>query len=134
MPNSRRRAARKPKTIHRWNFICADWSRSSCNWRNGRWNRFEHALRRTEYPAAIRDLIAQLRQMPGVGPRSAERIALWIVRAQSDQPEQISRAIADTRTAIHPCALCGFFTTDEICEICADTSRSLELLCVVEQP
>jgi recombination protein RecR len=72
--------------------------------------------------------------MPGVGPRSAERMALWIVRAPSDQPEQISRAIADTRQAIQPCGLCGFFTTDAICDICADSSRSLELLCVVEQP
>ncbi len=72
--------------------------------------------------------------MPGVGPRSAERIALWIVRARNDQPEQIARAITDTRQAIHPCALCGFFTTEEICEICADSSRSTELLCVVEQP
>ena len=72
--------------------------------------------------------------MPGVGPRSAERIALWIVRARNDQPEQIGRAITDTRQAIHPCALCGFFTTEEVCEICADSSRSTELLCVVEQP
>lgn len=72
--------------------------------------------------------------MPGIGPRSAERIALWIVRARDDKPEQIARAISSTRQAIHPCALCGFFTTQEICGICADTSRSLELLCVVEQP
>ena len=83
---------------------------------------------------AIRNLIAQLRQMPGVGPRSAERIALWIVRARNDQPGQIARAITETRQAVHPCALCGFFTTEEICDICADSSRSLELLCVVEQP
>jgi recombination protein RecR len=83
---------------------------------------------------AIRNLIAQLRQMPGVGPRSAERIALWIVRARDDQPAQIARAITDTRQSIHPCALCGFFTTEDICEICADSSRSSELLCVVEQP
>ena len=76
----------------------------------------------------------QLRQMPGVGPRSAERIALWIVRARNDQPEQISRAIVETRQTVHPCALCGFFTTEEICDICADSSRSPELLCVVEQP
>src|SRR2546426_592327 len=55
--------------------------------------------------------------MPGVGPRSAERIALWIVRAQNDHPDQIARAINDTRQAIHPCELCGFFTTEEICEI-----------------
>jgi len=91
-------------------------------------------LRKTEYPVAIRNLIVQLRQMPGVGPRSAERIALWIVRARNDQPEQISRAIVETRQTVHPCALCGFFTTEEICDICADSSRSPELLCVVEQP
>jgi recombination protein RecR len=90
-------------------------------------------LRRTEYPAAIRDLIAQLRQMPGVGPRSAERIALWIVQARGEQPEQISRAIAATRETVRPCARCGFFTTEEICEICADSSRIADLLCVVEQ-
>ena len=91
-------------------------------------------MRKTEYPVAIRNLIVQLRQMPGVGPRSAERIALWIVRARNDQPEQISRAIVETRQTVHPCALCGFFTTEEICDICADSSRSPELLCVVEHP
>src|SRR6266436_10265681 len=72
--------------------------------------------------------------MPGVGPRSAERIALWMVRARDDQPEQIARAIADTRQAIRSCKLCGFFAAGEVCEICADSSRSTELLCVVEQP
>ena len=91
-------------------------------------------MRRTEYPEAIRNLISQLRQMPGVGPRSAERIALWMVRARNDQPEHISRAIADTRQSIRSCNLCGFFAAGEICEICADSSRSAELLCVVEQP
>ncbi len=90
-------------------------------------------MRRTEYPEAIRNLIVQLRQMPGVGPRSAERIALWLVRARNDQPEQIARAIADTRQAIRACNLCGFFAVGEICEICSDSSRSMELLCVVEQ-
>ena len=91
-------------------------------------------MRRTEYPAAIRDLIAQLRQMPGVGPRSAERIALWIVQSRDQQPEGIAGAITAARTAIRPCTLCGFFATNELCEICADDSRSRDLLCVVEQP
>ena len=91
-------------------------------------------MRRTEYPGAIRDLIAQLRQMPGVGPRSAERIALWIVQARGDQPKEIARAITETRATVRPCKRCGFFTTDEVCEICADTSRTADLLCVVEQP
>jgi recombination protein RecR len=72
--------------------------------------------------------------MPGVGPRSAERIALWIVQARDDKPDQISRAISETREAIRSCRLCGFFAAGEICEICADSSRSTELLCVVEQP
>jgi recombination protein RecR len=91
-------------------------------------------LRRTEYPAAIRDLIAQLRQMPGVGPRSAERIALWMVRVRNHHPEQIARAITATRQSIHACNLCGFFAAGEMCEICADSGRATEVLCVVEQP
>jgi recombination protein RecR len=90
-------------------------------------------LNRTEYPTALRDLIAQLRQMPGVGPRSAERIALWIVQARGAQPEGIAAAISQTRAAIHPCRDCGFFATEELCEICADDSRAPGLLCVVEQ-
>jgi recombination protein RecR len=72
--------------------------------------------------------------MPGVGPRSAERIALWIVQAKGDQPEQIARAISETRSGIHPCKLCGYFTTNQLCDICSDQSRALDLLCVVEQP
>jgi recombination protein RecR len=91
-------------------------------------------MRKTEYPPALRDLVAQLRQMPGVGPRSAERIALWIVQARGDQPEQIARAISETRKGIHPCKLCGYFTADELCDICSDSARGVELLCVVEQP
>jgi recombination protein RecR len=91
-------------------------------------------LRRTEYPIALRELIAQLRQMPGVGPRSAERIALWIVQARDEKPDQIAGAIRSTRQTVRPCARCGFFATQELCEICSDTSRAIDLLCVVEQP
>ncbi len=91
-------------------------------------------MKRTEYPSALRELITQLRQLPGVGPRSAERIALWIVQAREQQPENIAQAIATTRATIHPCAKCGFFATAELCDICADEGRATELLCVVEQP
>ena len=72
--------------------------------------------------------------MPGVGPRSAERIALWIVQARENQPEQIAGAINATRQTVRSCTLCGFFATGELCEICADSSRAVDLLCVVEQP
>jgi recombination protein RecR len=57
-----------------------------------------------------------------------------MVRARNDQPEQISRAIAETRQSIRSCNLCGFFAASELCEICADSSRTTELLCVTEQP
>ncbi len=90
-------------------------------------------MKKTEYPIAIRELIAQLRGMPGVGPRSAERIALWIVQARSDQPEEIARAISSTRETVRPCAKCGFFTMEELCEICSDPARTADQLCVVEQ-
>ena len=72
--------------------------------------------------------------MPGVGPRSAERIALWMVQARGNQPEEIARVIQQTRQSIHPCELCGYFATNTLCEICADESRAMDLLCVVEQP
>lgn len=71
--------------------------------------------------------------MPGVGPRSAERIALWIVRSRGDQAEQISHAITRTRQSVRPCAKCGFFTMEQLCEICSDESRDAKQLCVVEQ-
>jgi recombination protein RecR len=91
-------------------------------------------MKRTEYPAALKDLIAQLRQMPGIGPRSAERIALWMVQARSDQPQQIATAITATKAGVRPCDLCGFFATERLCEICRDDTRAVDLLCVVEQP
>lgn len=72
--------------------------------------------------------------MPGVGPRSAERIALWIVQTRGAQAQEIVRAITETRATIRPCVRCGFFTTTDICEICGDPSRVADLLCVVEQP
>ena len=91
-------------------------------------------MRKTEYPSAIRELIAQLRQMPGIGPRSAERIALWIVQKRGDQPETIARAITTTRETVRACPRCGFFSTEPLCAICSDSSRAGDLLCVVEQP
>ena len=72
--------------------------------------------------------------MPGIGPRSAERIALWIVQTRGDQPDQIARAIIATKQTVRPCDLCGFFATQKLCDICADETRVPDLLCVVEQP
>ncbi len=90
-------------------------------------------MKRADYPAAIRDLIAQLKRMPGVGPRSAERIALWMVTAKNARSAEIAAAINLISEQIHPCPECGFFTSEALCEICSDPERSTEILCVVEQ-
>ena len=91
-------------------------------------------MKRVEYPLPLKSLIAELKRMPGVGPRSAERIALWMVQRRDARPEEIGRAIADAAAHLRLCQLCGFFTTDPVCAICADPERDHTQLCVVEQP
>lgn len=85
-----------------------------------------------DYPESFRELIRQLRRLPGIGPRSAERIALWMLQSARARPEElaavINRAIRDLRT----CRLCGFFTEQDICSLCADSERQGKELCVVE--
>src|SRR5689334_20729114 len=71
--------------------------------------------------------------MPGIGPRSAERIALWMVQSKDARPRDIAASIEATAGQIHPCPKCAFFTADPLCEFCADTTRETALLCVVEQ-
>ena len=90
-------------------------------------------MSRIEYPTAIRVLIAELKRMPGIGPRSAERIALWMMQSRDARPAEIARAVADVTASVRPCVQCGFFTTEKVCEICADTARDRTQLCIVEQ-
>ncbi len=91
-------------------------------------------MKRIEYPAAIKALIAELKRMPGVGPRSAERIALWMIQSRDARAGEIARVIGEVTQSVKPCPRCGFFTTDALCEICADPSRDAHVICVVEQP
>jgi recombination protein RecR len=86
-----------------------------------------------EYPAPIGELVAQLRRMPGIGPRSAERIALWMNQSRDARPGEIAAAIHAAAEGVQPCERCGFFATGTVCEICADPARNPEMLCVVEQ-
>lgn len=72
--------------------------------------------------------------MPGIGPRSAERIALWMVQKRDSRASDIAAAIKGVAEYIHPCPRCGYFTTAELCDFCADTHRDGALICVVEQP
>jgi recombination protein RecR len=91
-------------------------------------------MNRAEYPAAMRSLIAELKRLPGIGSRSAERIALWMIQSKDSHPDALSEAIHRAANAISPCTQCGFFAEKELCEICVDPRRDTSLLCVVESP
>src|SRR5579862_74926 len=80
----------------------------------------EIAMNRATYPAAIQALIGELKRLPGIGPRSAERIALWMLQSRDARPLEISRVIREVHENIRACPRCGFFTTDALCEICSD--------------
>ena len=85
------------------------------------------------YPPAIQGLIAELKRLPGIGPRSAERIALWMLQSRDARPLEISRVIREVHESIRACPRCGFFTTEALCEICTDPARDPAVICVVEQ-
>jgi len=91
-------------------------------------------LQRIDYPPLIQELIRQLRRLPGIGPRSAERIASWIVQAKDARASLIAKAITETVSGIRPCTKCGFFSEADLCVICSDGARDSTSLCVVEQP
>ena len=91
-------------------------------------------MRRTEYPSLIQELVRQLRRMPGIGPRSAERVALWLIQSDDARGREIADAITRSTAGIRNCSRCGFFSEQELCAICSDPGRDSLLLCVVEQP
>lgn len=78
-------------------------------------------------------LIAALARLPGIGPRSAERIALHLVQAQSVEVRQIAETMLHARERIRFCERCGALTEQSPCALCLDTRREASLLCVVER-
>ena len=85
-------------------------------------------------PEPLTRLIAGLSRLPGVGPRSAERIALHIVQAELGSVQQLVEVIAAARETVRPCQICGALTENQPCAICLDDRRDGSLVCVVERP
>ena len=90
----------------------------------------------TEFPPAFTELVEALRQLPSVGPRSAERHALFLLQAPAAVSEKLAAAVARARTEIRPCRQCGFYAQGEgaLCSICSNPQRDSSIWCVVEQP
>jgi len=80
------------------------------------------------------DLVEALRSLPGVGPKSAQRMAYHLLQHDRNAMAMLGRACMDALTKIHHCELCNTFTEQQICETCLDENRDASLLCIVETP
>ena len=88
-------------------------------------------MKTVDYPEPFRALVRELRRLPGVGPRSAERMALWLLEDR-ERTLGLERTLSAARECLRHCAECGFFSTEERCEMCLDGTRE-PMLCVVER-
>ena len=85
------------------------------------------------YTIPVQTLIDQLGRMPGIGPKSAQRIAFHLLKLPDEDVERLASAITDAKARVRFCARCFNFAEDELCPICADPRRDPSVLCVVEE-
>ncbi|MCL1798115.1 MAG: recombination mediator RecR [Eggerthellaceae bacterium] len=83
---------------------------------------------------AIQKLLDELERLPGVGPKSAQRIAYWLLNTDKDIALRLSEAIVEVKESVHFCARCFNYAEDETCEICSSTKRDAHIICVVSEP
>lgn len=87
-----------------------------------------------DYPDSVRELVTQFRKLPGVGPRSAERIAVWLIDQKSGNAGLLAGALTRVDDSVILCDRCGFFANHNNCSACDATDRDESLVCVVSQP
>ncbi len=86
------------------------------------------------YPRPVSSLIQELKRLPGVGPKSAQRIAFHILRGTRREAEALSRALIDVKDKITTCKICNNVTDVDPCIFCTSPERSSAMVCVVEEP
>lgn len=84
------------------------------------------------YPKTLSDLIESFKLLPGIGEKTAERLAFAILRLAEEECDKFSKNIINSKKNIHPCRKCGTLTDQEICNICKDKTRNKETIIVVE--
>lgn len=85
------------------------------------------------YPQALQNVMSYFSRLPGIGKRSSERLALAVMAWPDGQAEQFGEALLELKKKVHPCAVCGNFAEEELCELCQDPQRQRQVVCVVEQ-
>jgi recombination protein RecR len=83
---------------------------------------------------AVDNLVAQLTRLPGIGTRTAQRLAFHLLAVGADEANALAGAIIDVKERVRPCRECGNLTEAELCVICLDPRRDRTVICVVEQP
>lgn len=86
------------------------------------------------YPPSIQRLIETLSRLPGVGPKTAQRLAFHLLNTREADAIGLSKAIINARETVKRCKICGNLTDEEICSVCKDHNRTQTTICVVEQP
>ena len=85
-------------------------------------------------PKSLERLALEFQRLPGIGAKSAARLAYHLLRAPEDEAHRLARAIDESRAAVRRCSTCNTLTEGDPCEICSDPERDAALLCVVEEP
>lgn len=83
---------------------------------------------------AIQKLLDELERLPGVGPKSAQRMAYWILNTDRATALRLAQAIVEVKDTVHFCSRCFNYAEEDQCEICRSASRNQQLLCVVSEP
>jgi len=86
------------------------------------------------YEGPVQDLIDELGRLPGVGPKSAQRIAFHLLKVEPADAERLARAIHEVKAKVHFCRVCFNVAEGDLCRICRDPRRDATLVCVVEEP
>ena len=83
---------------------------------------------------AIQTLLDELERLPGIGPKSAQRIAYWILNTDAEITTRLADAIVEVKRTVHFCSECFNYAQDDLCEICASSKRDASVICVVSEP
>jgi len=86
------------------------------------------------FPPALRQLMQQLERLPGIGTRSAQRLALYLIRRPEEEVLRLAESLMQARQSTRLCQRCFFLSEGELCEICRDPSRETDTICVVADP
>jgi recombination protein RecR len=86
------------------------------------------------YPTSIRDLIKNIAKLPGIGEKTAERLAMHVLRAPRQEAEKLAQSILNIKDKVRFCTRCFALSDGDLCNICSDPARDPSVLCVVEQP